>query len=262
MDAVVVTHNSERDLARLLSCRAITDGFDQIIVVDNRSNDATLRIAKDAGVTLIARDVNDGFGAAANLGAQRTNGPDFALLNPDIFFTDATTVARAESLLSIDEVGIVAPGLRLPNGVLQDSARYVPTPLDLLMRRVSQRHEDRGAIRGSAPVFVPWAVGACWFAKRSAWENVDGFDERFFLYFEDVDLCVRMRAAGFDVLYAPNLQVDHRHVGASRSRRLSWAVRQHLKSAARFYTHHPAALVSAHRTNSGRVPLAERARAS
>jgi GT2 family glycosyltransferase len=242
MDAVIVTHNSERDLTRLLSCRAITGGFGQLVVVDNRSDDATAEVAADAGVTLIARDVNDGFGAAANVGARRTSGTSFALLNPDIFFTDPATVERAETLISAREIGIVAPGLRLPHGALQDSARQVPSPLDLAARRLSRHQSTRGVIRSTEPVVVPWAVGACWFVGRSAWERVGGFDERYFLYFEDVDLCVRMRRAGLGVLYVPTLEVEHRHVGASRSRRLSWAMRQHVKSAVRFYRQHPTAL--------------------
>ena len=122
---------------------------------------------------------------------------------------------RLEEALEDDEVGAVAPALVLPDGTLQDSARWVPTPVDLVVRRVSRA--DRGAVRVTYPVDVEWATAACLVVRRSAFDQIGGFDESYFLYFEDVDLCVRLRAAGFRVRYDPTVRVLHEYRAASRA---------------------------------------------
>lgn len=241
MDAVVVTHNSASDLRRLVDCEGVRQGFGTVIVVDNASTDDSVAIARAAGFTVIERP-NDGFGAAVNAGAQLTKGASFAVLNPDIYFADATPPAAAEELLGSGSVGIVAPRLWLPSGEIQDSVRRVPSPLELFLRRAFGVSARRGAVHPESTGVVPWAVGACWFVNRRAFDAVGGFDPGYKLYFEDVDLCVRMHHAGYSTMYAPAIDVEHRHVAASRSDPFGWAARQHVRSAVRFYLRHPRAI--------------------
>jgi N-acetylglucosaminyl-diphospho-decaprenol L-rhamnosyltransferase len=125
--------------------------------------------------------------------------------------------------------------LLLPDGRIQDSARQIPTPLDLLLRRRFDR--ERGAVRESGD--VPWVVGACFLVRREAWEAVGGFDERYFLYFDDVDLCWRLWLAGYKTRLDAGVQAHHRLGQASRTTLLGWSARRHIASATRFYRANP-----------------------
>ncbi len=236
VDAVIVTHNSAGDLRALIDGPTVSS-FDRVVVVDSNSSDDTLEVASGAGLEVVAQPLNKGFAAAANLGARRASGPEFALLNPDIRFAHSEDLGLLRQHLSEPTVAAVAPALVLPGGELQDSARNVPSPRDLVVRRLTGRHPD--AIRESAPVDVDWVVGACVVLRRSAFEQIGGFDERYFLYFEDVDLGVRLAAAGYRVRFDPTVLAFHEHAAASRSRLTAPATRHHMRSAMRFYTRHP-----------------------
>lgn len=237
MDAVVVTHNSVEDIRAMTSCDTTVSSFDRVLVVDNASNDESRDVALEAGLDVVALDENLGLSSAVNIGASYTKGDYFALLNPDVRLCDPDGVDRLERHLADPTVGAVAPALVLPSGDLQDSARRVPTPTDLLMRRLTGRQPD--AVYATQPVNVEWVVAACLVMRRSAFEQIGGFNERFFLYFEDVDLSVRLRAAGFRVRYDPTVKAFHEHAAASRSSLISRAARQHVRSACRFYAGHP-----------------------
>jgi GT2 family glycosyltransferase len=245
MDAVVVTHNSARDLAGLLACAPVRDAFDRIVVVDNASTDDSRAIAADAGAEVIALPRNEGFAAACNHGAAAARGELVAFLNPDVRFLEADAAERLAGHFDDPAVAVAAPALVLPDGRLQDSARKVPTPIDLVLRRLFRF--PRGAVWGDAPRDVPWVVGACLVVRRRALETLCGFDEGFRLYFEDVDLCVRARRAGWRVVHDPLVRVLHAHRAASRRSLTGPAVRLHVRSALRFYRRHPRFVLQAAR---------------
>lgn len=235
MEAVIVLHDSADDLRG--ASPATFAAFRRVVAVDNGSRDGSRELARGLGAEVVERR-NDGFGAAANAGARLTSGATFALMNPDIRFDDPGVVAAMAAILAADErIGLVAPALRLPDGAIQDSARSVPTPLNIVRRRWGDRRA--GMVRPDRLADVPWVVAACVFVRRAAFEEVGGFDPRFFLYFEDVDLCVRLRAAGWRVVVEPSLVVLHQHRASSRGGLLSPAARRHMRSAVRFWVKHP-----------------------
>lgn len=236
MDAVVVTFNSAEPIGRLLTCEPLREAFDRVIVVDNGSSDATLDIARDHGAVRLDRGDNGGFAVGVNAGARVARGDRFAVLNPDIDFVTADVMRRLERHLEDPAVGVVAPGLQLPGGELQDSARVVPSPLDLCRRRFWKQTPDD--VRSDAPIAVEWVVAACFAVRRDAFDAVGGLDESYFLYFEDVDFGVRLRRAGYTVVYDPTVRVRHDHAAASSGPLASWATRQHMRSACRFYRRH------------------------
>jgi N-acetylglucosaminyl-diphospho-decaprenol L-rhamnosyltransferase len=236
VEAVVVSYNSAGDLEGLLDCAPLRNSFSRVVVVDNASTDGSPEMAERAGVDVVRRSYNDGFGAAANAGIRLTSGSLVALLNPDIRFDRDDVPSRLAQHFINSSMGLAAPGLLLPDGLIQDSARVVPSPVDLVLRR---RDRFRGAIRPAEATAVPWVVGAFMMFRRSAFESIGGFDERFLLYFEDMDLCVRLRSRGWKVLLDPNVVVAHRHRAASRKSLLGWSTRQHIRSAVRFYRNHP-----------------------
>ena len=232
MDAVVVSHNNAPDIAALLACEPLREAFERVVVVDNGSSDETLGVARDLGAVVLRRH-NRGFAAGVNAGAAAARGSAFAVLNPDVAFAAPDVAHRLARHLESPAVGMAAPGLELPGGALQDSAREVPSPVDLCRRRFWRQRPDE--VRSERPVAVAWVVAACLVIRREAFEAVGGFDERYFLYFEDVDFAVRLRRAGYAIVYDPTVRVLHAHAAASNGPVASWATRQHIRSAATFY---------------------------
>lgn len=192
-------------------------------------------MADDLGATTLRMAAPSGYGACVNAGVPYTDGSMFAVLNPDILFDDPTVPMRLEQLLEDESVGLAAPSLQLPDGSLQDSAREFPTPVDLLARRRWKRRY--GAVGSSGP--VPWVVGAFMVIKREAFDVIGGFDESYFLYFEDVDLCWRLKQAGFDTVLDASVRAHHHHQGESRAPIWHRRTRAHIKSAVLFYRHNP-----------------------
>jgi N-acetylglucosaminyl-diphospho-decaprenol L-rhamnosyltransferase len=237
LDAVTVTANSGTDLEELLACEPLMNSFEQLIVIDNLSTDGSAEMAREAGAKVIAVARRSGYGECVNVGVTATEGDHFAVLNPDITWSEPDVIERLARNFERGPVGIVAPSLVLPDGRHQDSARQIPTPFDLFLRRRSSSQRNRGAIW--EPGDVPWVVGACFVARRAAWEAVGGFDPSYFLYFEDVDLCWRLRQAGWGTFLDTAVTVDHRFQAASRESIFSWKTRRHMASAARFYRHNP-----------------------
>jgi GT2 family glycosyltransferase len=253
LDAVTVTTNDAEHLERLLACRPLVSSFDRLIVVDNASTDGSAELASRAGAVVVPRHQRGGYGPCVNQGARQAAGAALAVLNPDIVFESDDVVARLAAGLARSGVGLIAPALVLPGGRVQDSARHIPTPLDLLLRRLVS--PQRGAIREQGE--VPWVVGACFIVRREAWDAVGGFDERYSpLYFEDVDLCWRLRKAGWSTYLDSSVRVRHEHQAGSR--RALWApqTRWHLAGAARFYRDNPRFLLT--RSMPRRLPPAER----
>jgi N-acetylglucosaminyl-diphospho-decaprenol L-rhamnosyltransferase len=242
LDALIVTHNSGNDLRAALDCAPLREAFPRIVVVDNDSQDDSVAVAEAAGVETLRRARNDGLAAAVNAGARRMRGDVFALLNPDVQLDDASAVASLARHFAEPAVGAVAPALRLPGGGLQDSARSVPAPRQLALRRFTG--SDLGAIRSEEPVDVDWVVAAFMLVRREAFEDVGGFDESYRLYFEDVDFCVRLWSAGWAVRLDPTVVARHEHRATSRRSVLGWAFREHMRSAGRFFASHPDLLLA------------------
>src|SRR4051794_21500480 len=253
MDAVTVTTNDREHIEGFLADDLLMSSFDRVIVVDNASDDGSAELARDAGCIVVSKQ-RGGYGEAINAGARRAEGDFFAVLNPDIRFLSADTVPRLAHHFMHSQVGLVAPALQLLNGSLQDSARRTPTPLNLMFRRWIG--EERGWVRRGGD--VEWTVGAFWLARRAAWERIGGFDERYFLYFDDVDLCHRLRTAGWSVRFDPTIRAIHAFQGASRKPLTAWATRHHIRSAQRFFTEHPRYLLD---PRPGAVGPPERRRA-
>jgi GT2 family glycosyltransferase len=240
MDATIVTYQSSKDLARQLNCEPLRRSFDRIVVVDNGSTDGCVGIARRAGAAVVARESNDGYAAAVNAGVRATRSEFVAIMNPDVFFDEEAVLHRLLDEFSDPRVGLASPALRLPGGHLQDSARAVPSPRELALRRFTRR-VTAGAITSDRRLDVPWVVGACVVVRRSAFEDVGGFDERYHLYFEDVDFCVRLWRNGWSVRFVPDVTVRHEHRAASR--RFGRAMTKHARSALRFFQRHPDLLV-------------------
>lgn len=241
VDAIIVSYNSGELLRGQLACGPLRKAFGRIIVVDNASTDDSVAIADAANATVIARAENSGLATALNEGLRHSTADFVAVLNPDVLLDDDSAIESLFREFDAPDVGLVAPRLRLPDGALQDSARKVPTPSQLVARRLTGR--SLGVLNPAQPSDVPWVVLAFVIIRRAALDDIGGFDEDFFLYFEDVDLCVRLWKAGWRVRLDTNSTAQHGFHGESRQSLKSRAARHHRRSARTFFAKHPRMIV-------------------
>lgn len=171
-----------------------------------------------------------GFGANHNAAFSRTDCPYFCVVNPDVRIV-RDPFPTLLSALSDPGVAVAAPLVRNPAGGVEDSARRFPTLPALLWKLVVPGPRSDYAVAG-APVEPDWVAGMFMLFRVDAFAALRGFDERYFMYYEDVDLCARARALGMRVLLHPGAEVVHDARRAShRSPRHAW---WHLRSIVRF----------------------------
>ena len=215
--SIILLNYNTRDLtlaslARLAPA-ASRQGW-QLIVVDNASTDGSADgvAAAFPTVTLLRLTENRGYAAGNNRGMEVATGKAVILLNSDVLVGVAELQALADYLDANSEVAAVSAGLRTANDEAQAFAfGGDPSPLYLLRRGVGRLlhlpPQHNWAV--AEPLAVDWVSGACLCVRRKVIEQIGGLDEIFFLYFEDVDWCKRMREAGWQVVYNPLVQVVH-----------------------------------------------------
>ncbi|MBI4599919.1 glycosyltransferase [Candidatus Uhrbacteria bacterium] len=197
----------------------------EVIVIDNASaDDSSAMVAeKFPQVKLIANDENKGFAAACNQGIKASSGEHIFFLNPDSEITESTVSRLTEYLDAHIDAGIVAPQIRGADGSIQKSIQRFPTPLSQLgilfkLRKIvpgllsHYYADDFDYTRDEQEVDQP--DGAALMIRRSVLEGVGAFDERFFLWFDEVDLCKRVHDAGYKIVYLSRAHIIH-HSGKS-----------------------------------------------
>ncbi|MDL2269200.1 glycosyltransferase [Desulfosarcina sp. OttesenSCG-928-A07] len=234
IDIIYVNYNSTADLTQSIhSIPALKKATHRlhITVVDNASADPPFWLtAFFPDVKFIFNRKNIGFGAAINQALRHTNSPYVILLNPDSLVSDGFFDECSDFLEKNPGVGIMGPMIVDEDGSLQGSARAFPTPMttffgrnSFLTRLFPKNSISRANIltwknKKNQPMEVDWVSGACMVARRSAIEGVGGFDSRFFLYWEDADLCHRIRQKAWKVVYYPKPKVTHFGARSSRTR--------------------------------------------
>lgn len=214
LGAVIVTHNSGPLLARAVRSLWANDVND-IVIIDNASTDNTLLVARQLGLNTIANKNNRGFAVGINQGAKLLSHHHIIFLNPDAWLPPKTTT-RALKVISSSGCDVLGLSLVSPQGQREDLDHGQEVTLGRLLLRVLGRIQKRRQPPASelGPLFVDWVCAGAMIVSRPAFNKVDGFDESFFMYWEDVDLCRRIRQSGFKVCYVPQLSVIHER-GAS-----------------------------------------------
>ncbi|MBM0126853.1 glycosyltransferase [Pimelobacter simplex] len=236
---VTVTYNSGSTLRRCWTDSQIGDA--RWLVVDNASEDDSIAVAQSLGAEVIARPTNDGFGVANNAGLAAVRTPWVMFVNPDVTIPSPAGLdllartARAHDAL-------VAPQLLNSDGSEQFNGRGLPTPLAKLAHRgVRAPWTDPGAYARAGfdgPTYVAWAIGAAVGGSTQVLRELGGWDERYFIYYEDHDLGLRSWAAGHPVVLDPSVGWLHEWQRATTRFRISpW--RHELRSAWVFYRAHP-----------------------
>lgn len=165
-------------------------------------------------VRVFANASPKGFGANHNAAFVHCATPVYCVVNPDIRL-NADPFPRLIEALSSKEVGVVGPLVRSPAGAVEDSARRFPTAASLLRKLFEEKAGPDYPAEGD-PMPVDWVAGMFMAFLSEAYRTAGGFDERFFLYYEDVDLCRRLRARGLSTVFHPGVAVIHDARRASR----------------------------------------------
>jgi len=217
---VVVLHDSAGPLPALLASLAQLPSPPQLIVVDTASSDEGPAFARAAGAEVIELGENPGFGAANNVGVERAEQPVTVLLNPDCELLDGSL-----ALLAARAAGgeLWVPRLLNPDGSLQRSAYPLPGTVGALLPAVVHPPilpepllERVEPFRSERARSVGWAIAACVAASTETLRRLGPFDPGQFMFYEDMDLCLRARAAGIPTVFEPAVRI--RHVGGHSTR--------------------------------------------
>ena len=251
---LLVLYNQAALTRRCLeSIAAAGFGALEVIIVDNASRDATADLlARVDGATVFANTENLGYLRAVNQAAAAARGAYLLLLNNDAELQPGSLATALEALVEQVAVGAVGARIILPDGTLQEAGSIIWNDGSCL-----------GYGRGKAPeapeaMFrrpVDFCSGAFLLIRQSLFEALGGFDESLApAYYEETDLCMRIRAAGYSILYDPRVVIRHFEFGSAASR--DWAEQQQIRNRSRFVAKHQAALTQHSAPDLRNLPVA------
>ena len=218
VDVVVVSYNNR---AQLRACVEPLLGAEDVhvIVVDNASPDGSLDVVDGLPLTAIQQTHNGGFAAGVNAGWRAGSAPSVLLLNPDARMEVESLRMLFQTLDAAPEVGAAAPRIQNGDGTLDWSQRRFPRLRStyaraLFLHRVFPRAAWTDELVRDAEAYArrgtpDWVSGACILVRREALVELAGLDEGFFMYAEDTDLCKRLRAVGYELVFEPDVVVEH-----------------------------------------------------
>jgi len=218
-------------VAQLLGdLRACTTALEIVVTVNVPEADGFRAASGARPVRIVRNDAVKGFGANHNAAFRASHGEFFCVVNPDLRLR-SDPFPRLLQCLRGDTLGVVAPRVESPSGQLEHSARQFPTPLSILAKALGARDAPPPVAQGLS--HPDWLAGMFMLFPREAFGRVGGFDESYFLYYEDVDICARLRKLGYQIGYCADATVVHdaRRTSHRDARYLRW----HLASMARFF---------------------------
>jgi N-acetylglucosaminyl-diphospho-decaprenol L-rhamnosyltransferase len=223
VDAVVVSYRSADTLRGCVEPLAAMEDV-RVTVVDNQSPDDAVETIADLPVEIVRAPRNGGFSYGCNMGSATGSAPYLLFLNPDARMDRGALDAMLAVLRADPSVGLVGPRILEEDGLawsLRRFPRHRSTFAQALFLHRLWPLADwsdelvRDATAYERPATAEWVSGACMLVRRSAYEEIRGFDERFFLYCEDTDICRRLWDAGYAVRFEPAAEVHH--VGGASS---------------------------------------------
>ncbi|MBM3320128.1 MAG: glycosyltransferase [Candidatus Eisenbacteria bacterium] len=249
LSIIFVSYNTRELLVEALrSLQTNPSAYEtEVLVVDNASTDGSAdEIARlFPRVRILANEKNLGYSKGVNEGIRASKGEFCLVLNPDIRARPGSLDRLLEYAIENPDVGVAGAKLLNPDGSLQYSSRSFYTWKTILFRRtpLGKIFPNAGALREHLMLDwdhrttrdVDWMLGACLLVRRSAVDDVGLMDERFFLYFEDVDWCYRMKAHGWRVVYVADAVMEHHHRRESARGLLTRQKASHVGSMFRFF---------------------------
>jgi len=225
--SIVLYHNKKQQLEQAISSFLNTNLEVNLYLIDNSNNDDLKELASiDKRIEYIFNNANLGYGKAHNIAMRKSIDENIAyhiVLNPDIYFDNGVLEELFEYMENNNDVGHIMPKVLYPDGELQYLTKLLPSPADLIFRRFlpfekwKEKKSFKYELRFSGYnqiANVPYLSGCFMFLRTKALENVGMFDERFFMYPEDIDLTRRIHKK-YKTLYYPEVSIVHEHEKAS-----------------------------------------------
>jgi GT2 family glycosyltransferase len=249
----IVNWNTREELADCLkSIVEQRESVDlEVFVVDNASSDGSAEMVTSEfgdGVKLIANSENRGFGAAHNQAIKQCSGQYVLVLNPDCRILQPDLLRKMVDYMDAhSDIGMMGPRIVNPDGSLQFSARRFPPMFAGLFRHtvLGKLFPNNRFVKGylmtdvdhSQIMDVDWLSGSALMVRQETFEEIGLFDERFFMYCEDVDWCKRAKDAGWRVVYYPEVELSHR-IGAASDKNPIAMIKQHHRSMFLYFVKH------------------------
>lgn len=241
--SIVAFHTKHDELKRLLDC-ALTGYIDRLFIIDNSSNDELRDFVKDNDKVNYIHSLNLGYGSGHNVAIRKSieMGADYhVVLNPDIYWNDNVIERLCEFMDANSDCGLVMPKIVYPSGETQHLCKLLPSPMDLIGRRFvpiksyQKKHDYQYELHWTgydSIMEVPSLSGCFMFMRCSVLKHVGGFDERYFMYAEDLDLCRRIGEVSRTMFY-PNVVVVHEYEkGSYKSGKL---LKYHVASIVKYF---------------------------
>jgi len=243
--SLVIYHNNEKKLEQTLSSFLQISGKKKLYVIDNSLTNDLERLFKHKDVIYLHTQQNLGFGRGHNyilddIKAERSQ--YHLILNPDVYFDEQVVPLLIQGMKQFEKVGLIGPKIEYPNGEFQLSIRRFPKPQDLFIRRIStlrklfktrfdkSHYLDKNLSR---PRMVDSIAGCFQLFKTDVYLEINGFDERYFMYMEDIDICKKVIANGQKILFYPYSKATHYYEkGSTKNFRLLIA---HINSSIKYF---------------------------
>ena len=233
----IVSHEDADKVGQLLTSlqkhEPNTNQF-QLIITDNLGDELSdLDPSPWGSLQILRNDHPIGFAQNHNNAFKLAKGRYFAILNPDLIFEEAVFDGLI-TRLHTQRAGLIAPKIIDENGTIQDSFRSLPSPSELIRRRLPGHRLELPQPDSDGLIRPDWIAGMFWLTQSNVYRELGGMDEKFRLYFEDVDFCTRARLKGMKILVDTQLKV--RHDAQRSSRKKLYYLFLHTVSAMRFFT--------------------------
>jgi len=242
--SLVVYHNSKEDIKKVIDSFLGFESNSILFVIDNSSENSLKELCDHPRVKYVFNNKNIGFGAAHNIAfnkAYEVASDYHILLNPDLSFNPSTIKGLIRKAESDASIGLLMPKIVYPNGDTQHLCKLIPSPKDLILRRftpfkmIKESLKNRYELRFfsyNEEAEIPVLSGCFMMIRTSVLKSVTGFDERFFMYLEDVDLCRRIGKVS-KLVYFPKVEAVHNYEKGSykNTKLLSY----HIKSAIKYF---------------------------
>lgn len=241
--SIVTFHTSHKDLSKVIDC-VMDSSIDKLYVIDNSTNDELRDFVKNNSKITYIHSLNLGYGSGHNVAIKKSieAGSDYhVVLNPDIYWNDNVIEELHRFMDSNKDCGFVMPKIIYPNGKTQYLCKLLPTPMDLIGRRFvpiksyQEKHDYNYELHWTGYdkiMEVPSLSGCFMFMRCSVLKEIGGFDERYFMYAEDLDLCRRIGEVSKTIFY-PKVSVVHEYEkGSYKNKKL---LKYHIKSIIKYF---------------------------
>ncbi|MBI5632322.1 MAG: glycosyltransferase family 2 protein [Nitrospirae bacterium] len=246
LNIIIVNWNTRELLKACLesTVRSLTLSDYMITVVDNCSHDGSAEMVKERfpKVNLIRNGSNLGFAKANNQAIEVSDSKFILLLNSDTVVTEGSVETMMEAMKKNQEIGILGPSLAYPDGRIQLSFYDDPTPARELYRAFFMEKlsniRNRRRVEKKGPIYSDWIMGACMLIRREVIDAIGLLDDKVFMYYEDFDICLRARKAGWKVACLPEARIIHFENASGKKKFSTERETRSAQSLAYFYTKH------------------------